>query len=257
MKVSAIILTKNEEANIQRCLDSLSPVSDEILVIDSGSHDRTIELAEAHPKTRVIKTAWLGFSQTRNFGMTQASHEYVLFLDADEALSPELEAEVLNHKENLSGAYTVPRLTSYCGQWIHHCGWRPDRQWRLFPKSKAKWTGEFVHERLEVQDDVTVTHLSSDLLHYSYVSVEDHIQRINRYSTLSAMELAQKPRSFLLLRGSTRALIRFFKQYLLKGGFRDGRYGLYICLLTAFMVFLKHLKAQDLLKNKKGPSREA
>src|ERR1700761_6602636 len=188
MKISATIIAFNEERNIARVIESLR-CCDEILVLDSGSNDRTVEIA-TKLGARVVEASWHGYAAQKNIAAELASHDWILSLDADESLSEALEAEIWHIKK--SGpkfhGYTVPRLAQYLGRWILHSGWHPDRKVRLFDRRKAKWVGDFVHESVTVAGGVG--HLKSNLLHFTCSSLSEHLKTLDRYTTLAAQELA-------------------------------------------------------------------
>lgn len=246
-KISAVIITKNEENNIARAIESCLPVCFEILVIDSGSSDKTVEIAKSFSKTKVIETKWQGFSNTKNFGNDLAEGDYILSLDADEALSKELQEEILSL--DLEGTYKIPRLTNYCGKWIHHCGWRPDYQTRLFPKNDGRWNQNEVHEKLELKSGEKPKALKADILHYSYYTLSDHIKRIDSYTELGAKDVLKKKKHFLLIRGVWHSEYRFIRTYILKAGFLDGFYGFIISVIAAYVVFIKYAKAAQIQRN--------
>lgn len=249
MKISAVIITKNEERNIERCLRSLEGVVDEIVVIDSQSTDRTQEICAAHG-ARVIQHKWLGYAATKNYGNAQAEHPWILSLDADEALSPELREELFRVKPSLDGVYEFNRLAFYCGKPIKHCGWYPDRKPRLFHREQARWQGEFVHETLVADSGVSKQCLKGDLLHYTYYTIAEHVERSNKYSELAAMEIADSGKGMLGLRAQVSPTLRFIKMYLFKAGFLEGPLGYAICRITANEVFLKYTKAAQIRREK-------
>ncbi|MCB0347310.1 MAG: glycosyltransferase family 2 protein [Bdellovibrionales bacterium] len=254
MIISAVILTKNEESNIERAISSCLSVCDEILVIDSGSTDKTKEIASQFEKVKFIETIWKGFSETKNFGNAKASGDYILSLDADEALDETLQTEILAHKNNLSGAYKFARLTNYCGKWIHHSGWRPDYQTRLFPKQDSKWNMNLVHEKIILPENCNVQVLKGDILHYSYKSISEHLVKMDSYTTLSAQMLLQKDPSFLVIKAVLHSKFKFFRTYILKLGILDGYYGFVISCFGAFVVFLKYIKAAQMKRDLKSKS---
>src|ERR1700716_2489849 len=173
MKISAAIITFNEERNVSRVIESLR-CCDEIIVVDSGSTDRTTEVAAKHG-ARVLESPWRGYAGQKNFASERCTHDWVLSLDADEALSEALEGEIWQIKKNgpQFDAYTMPRLAQYLGRWILHSGWYPDRKVRLFDRRKAKWVGEFVHESVHVQGPIG--HLKSNILHFTCSSLSEHL----------------------------------------------------------------------------------
>ena len=244
MKITATIITLNEERNIARAIESLR-CSDEILIVDSGSVDRTVELAE-NLGARVIEANWRGFAGQKNWAAEQAAHDWILSLDADEALSEALEAEIWNLKK--SGpeydAYTMPRLARYLGRWILHSGWYPDRKVRLYDRSQAKWVGDFVHE--SVQAAGRVGHLESNILHFTCESLSEHVKTMDRYTTLAAQELAARHVQVPLSRLIVDPAWTFVKTYFLKRGFLDGPEGLTIAHMAAFYTFLKYSKARNM-----------
>lgn len=240
--ITAVIIAKDEEKNLARCLASLLGVADEVIVADSGSKDRTAEIAAA-AGARVVQLKWRGYSETKNEANALASHPYILSLDADEALSEELRQSLLAAKEKLNGAYSMNRRNHYCGKWIRRCGWYPDRKVRLFPAQQAQWKGEWVHEDLVLNEGLSPTHLQGDLLHYSYDSIDAHIGRVNKYSSLAADEILAKNKKGLLLRCLFAPGWKFFKSYFLQLGFLDRFYGFVICAVMAGEVFLKYAKA--------------
>ncbi|MFN3874809.1 MAG: glycosyltransferase family 2 protein, partial [Flavobacteriales bacterium] len=181
MPISAVIITRDEERNIARCLASLKGVADEIVVVDAQSGDRTRVIATAHGAAVHVRP-WAGYSDQKNFANALARHPWILSIDADEALGEALREDLIGLKaRGLSGAYRMKRLTNYCGHWVRHGGWYPDRKVRLFPKAGSRWVGDHVHEELLLPEGCAVSDLKGDLLHYSYHSVQDHYDRIERY----------------------------------------------------------------------------
>jgi len=244
MKITATIITLNEERNIARAIESLR-CSDEILIVDSGSVDRTVELAEKLG-ARVIEAGWRGFAGQKNWAAEQASHDWILSLDADEALSEGLEAEIWNLKK--SGpefdAYTMPRLARYLGRWILHSGWYPDRKVRLYHRNRATWVGDFVHE--SVRATGRVGHLESNILHFTCESLSEHVKSLDRYTTLAAQELAARRVKVTIPRLIVDPAWTFLKTYFFQCGFLDGHEGLTIAQMAAFYTFLKYAKARNM-----------
>jgi len=242
MRISATIITRNEERNLPRAIESLR-CCDEILVVDSGSTDRTVEIAERFG-ARVLEANWRGYAGQKNYASDQALHDWVLSLDADEALSEDLEGEIWALKKNgpTFDAYTVPRLAQYLGRWILHSGWYPDRKIRLFDRRKARWVGDYVHE--SVISEGRVGQLQGNLLHYTCQSLSEHMKTMNGYTTLAAEELAARGK-----RVSYRHLLlappwTFLKSYVLQRGFLDGVEGLAIAYMASLYTFLKYAKAR-------------
>ena len=244
MKITATIIAFNEERNIARAIESLR-CCDEILVVDSGSTDRTVELAQ-NLGARVIEANWRGYSQQKNWAAEQAHHDWVLSLDADEALSEALEAEIWNLKKSgpRYDGYTMPRLARYMGRWILHSGWYPDRKLRLYDRRKAGWVGDFVHERVTV--DGHVGELESNILHFTCESLSEHIKTMERYTTLAAQEIAGRKIPVPVWKVLLDPPWTFFKTFVLQQGFLDGREGLNIAYMAAFYTFLKYAKARNM-----------
>jgi glycosyltransferase involved in cell wall biosynthesis len=244
MKITATIITLNEERNVARAIESLR-CCDEILIVDSGSTDRTVELADKLG-VRVVEAGWLGYAAQKNRAAEHAAHEWILSLDADEALSEALEAEIWNLKK--SGpeydAYTMPRLARYLGRWIYHSGWYPDRKVRLYHRDQAAWVGDFVHESVEARG--RVGQLQSNLLHFTCESLSEHVKTMDRYTTLAAQELAARKLQVPLSRLIVDPAWTFVKTYFLQRGFLDGPEGLTIAHMAAFYTFLKYSKARNM-----------
>jgi glycosyltransferase involved in cell wall biosynthesis len=242
MKITATIITLNEEHNIARAIESLR-CCDEILLVDSGSSDRTVEVARKLG-ARVIEAAWPGYAQQKNFAAEQAANDWILSIDADEAISEELEAELWNLKKNGAScdAYTMPRLAQYLGRWIRHSGWYPDRKVRLYNRAKARWTGEYVHESVKVEGKVG--HLDGNLLHYTCASLSEHLKTMDRYTTLAAEEIVARKQQVPAYRLAVDPAWTFLKSYLLQRGFQDGVEGLAIAYMAALYTFLKYAKAR-------------
>jgi glycosyltransferase involved in cell wall biosynthesis len=249
VKLSCVIITKNEERNIERCLKSVIPVADEIIVIDSFSNDSTMDICERY-SVRFEQVEWLGYSDTKNYGNTRARYPYILSLDADEALSQELQQEITRLKNNNSpaDAYLLKRITCYCGKWIKHSGWYPDRKLRIWNKELGKWQGH-VHEKLVLDSGAVVERLENNILHYSYYSVEEHLDQIERFTTLMAEEnyLKNKGAGFFKLVCSP--LVKFLNVYFFRLGILDGYSGLRISILSSYATYLKYKKTR-LLKLK-------
>lgn len=243
--LSVVICTKNEEKNIARCLISALSVADEIVIVDSLSTDNTSEICRSYPLVRFHQMPWEGFSQTKNKANLLAQYNWILSLDADEELSPELQSELKTLKAlGFKGAYQLNRLSNYCGHWVKHSGWFPDRKIRLFSKKDSRWVGDFVHEELQLSANSCVTDLKGLLFHYSVTSYADHLKKVRSYSALGAERVAQKkPFVVIALSLCLNPFFRFLRHYFLKLGFLDGRAGFLISLLSAYSVFLKYRQA--------------
>jgi len=246
VSLSVVIITFNEERNIGRCLDSIRAVADQVVVVDSFSTDRTEEICRQY-SALFIQHPFQGHIQQKNFALAQASHPYVLSLDADEALSPKLQQAVRAVKNGWDAdAYEMPRLTNYCGYWIRHTDWYPDRKIRLFDKRKARWGGTNPHDRIELEPGAVLKRLDHDILHYSYHSVSEHLQQLNYFTDIGAQMAfdcgKQAHLPVLLLSPVT----KFVKSYFLRLGFLDGYYGFVVCAISAFASFLKYVKLRQL-----------
>lgn len=250
MKISATIITFNEERNIARVIESLR-CCDEILVLDSGSNDRTVEIA-TNLGARVVEASWHGYAAQKNIAAELASNDWILSLDADESLSEALEAEIWHIKKSgpQFDGYTVPRLAQYLGRWILHSGWHPDRKVRLFDRRKAKWVGGFVHESVTVMG--TVGHLKSNLLHFTCNSLSEHVRSMDRYTTLAAQEIASQQKNIGLALLLFDPPWTFFRTYVLRLGFLDGPEGLAIAYMAAFYNFVKYFKARAMSPGRKS-----
>jgi glycosyltransferase involved in cell wall biosynthesis len=252
IQLSAVIITYNEERNIARCLDSLREIADEIIVVDSYSTDKTVEICNSLG-VKVFQNKFEGHIQQKNFAVEKASFFYVLSLDADEVLSDELRTSIASAKSDWKyDAYEMNRLTNYCGAWIRHCGWYPDRKIRLFDKRKGKWTGVNPHDRYELNEsNAPCGYLHGDILHYSYYSISGHIKQADYFTEISARVLFEQRRKASFLRLIVSPAFRFVRDYVLKSGFLDGYYGFVVCKISSYAVFLKYAKLRELWKQER------
>ncbi|MGI6087628.1 MAG: glycosyltransferase family 2 protein [Kiritimatiellia bacterium] len=245
-KISACLTVGNEEANIRRCLESLHWV-DEIVVVDSFSQDRTVEICREYTE-RVYQHAWLGYVGQKELIKQMASHPWLFFVDADEEVSPELRDEILaefnSGRNRKVAAYKFPRKVFFLGKWITHGEWWPDIKIRLFLKDRGICTGQEPHDYVAVQGPVKK--LNGCLFHYTYDDLSDQIATLNRFSSISAASMHKNGRRFSILDLIFRPLFRFLKGYFLKRGFCSGIRGLIISTLTATGVFLKYAKLWEL-----------
>ena len=243
--LTAVIITKDEASNISRCLNSLRMVAEEVVVIDSGSTDDTIAIAR-ELGARVISTEWKGYAQTKNFGNSLASNDWILSIDADEVISPELAGEILNLKLTQGKAYRFNRLNNFFGQWIKYSGWFPDWKIRIFDRRTAYWVGEYVHEKLKFSEPIRIQKMEGLLYHFSYQSHQDHWNRIELYSSLSAAELFANRVKPTWIKQKGGPVFRFFKTFILQKGFLDGKAGWIISKRGARTVKLKYEKLNKL-----------
>lgn len=240
VKLSAVIITFNEERNIGRCLDSLVGVADEVVVVDSFSTDDTEKICR-EKGARFVQHPFAGHIEQKNWALERASHFHILSLDADEALSEPLRASILFAKENWRhDGHTMNRLTNYCGQWIRHSGWYPDQKLRLFDRRKGQWGGTNPHDRVEMDAASTTTHLQGDLLHFSYYTVDEHIERARKYADIAARAMYAQGKRASWLNMIFNPAVKFLRNYILKLGFLDGRAGWTICKIAAWETYLKY-----------------
>jgi glycosyltransferase involved in cell wall biosynthesis len=236
LPLSLVVITLNEEAHLERCLRSV-PFADEIIVVDSFSTDRTLEVARLCG-ARVVQEKWRGYGPQKAFATAQAKNDWVLSLDADEALSPELAQEIQDKFLALDPetGYRLPRLSFHLGRWIRHGGWYPDFQLRLFNKTKAQWDTAALHEKVEV---ARVATLKNNLLHWVFEDISDQVRTNDRYSSLGAVQLHEKGKKFSLFKMITKPFSKFVETYLWKRGFLDGLPGFIISVGAAYSVFLR------------------
>jgi glycosyltransferase involved in cell wall biosynthesis len=248
--LAAVIITYNEEKNIEKCLRSVS-FCEEIVVLDSGSSDKTLELAKPLA-TLVTVRPWKGYSDQKNYANQLTSCEWVLSIDADEEVSPELKLEIekLFVTTPQANAYSMPRKTIHFGRWIRFGGWYPNRLVRLFKKNEGMWQGDDVHEFWK--SNTSAGELKHDLIHYSFEDLFDQVERNNHYSTLGAQRLVKTGAQFSVFRLLGKTLSKFLETYLLKMGFRDGYPGFIIAVSAAYSVFLKWAKLWELEKSEKA-----
>lgn len=248
-KLSATIITLNEERNIGRCLDSLAGIVDEAVVVDSGSTDRTVEIAEGKG-AKVFQHEWAGYSGQKNWANEKASNDLILSMDADEELSEQLRQSIIQALHGSGINFKFARKANYCGKWINHTGWYPDTKFRIFDRRNTKWEGR-IHEVL-VSSDPAPEMLNGDLLHYSYSSISEHVKQSDKFSHLSALSLLQSGKKPSFFKMILNPIIRFIKFYVTKFGFLDGRYGFIISVISAHEVFLKYAKHWQMHQDKKA-----
>ena len=243
-KLSVTIVTLNEERNIRDALESVK-WADEIIVVDSGSSDKTVDICKEYTD-KVFYNAWPGMNAQKAFARNLTSWEWLLNIDADERISPELAVEiqdVLKKGGNCDG-YFVPRKVYYLGRWIDHSGWYPDYKIRFFRTEKGKWAGIDPHDAVVV--DGKVGYLKGNLYHFTYESIEDHISTMNNLTSVAAREYQKRNKKGGILSLVARPPMAFLKKYILKQGFRDGLPGFIIAISSAYYVFLKYSKLWEL-----------
>ncbi|UCB53855.1 MAG: glycosyltransferase family 2 protein [Thiotrichales bacterium] len=241
-KISACIISYNEEKKIEDCLRSLLPVVDEIVLIDSLSTDRTLEIAGKYTDN-IFKQPFLGHIEQKNLAVEKATHDWILSLDCDERLSERLQQSILAVKDRLDNAdaYCMSRKTFYIYRWLNHC-WYPDIKTRLFNRGSSRWGGTNPHDHIETQGQ-NIVRLEGDIYHYSFDSISDHLQTIDKFTEIGADELVRKNKSFNLFSPLTHASWIFIKLYILKRGFLDGFAGLTVSVLSYMHVYIKYSKA--------------
>ncbi len=246
--LSIILITKNEAANIRACLESVA-WADEIIVVDSGSTDDTVAICRELGAT-VHEHDWPGFGEQKNRALGYATKDWVLSLDADERVTPELRAEIetVLRNESASDAYLVPRLSNYCGRFMRHSGWYPDLLPRLFKRGKARFSDDLVHERLIIEGDTG--ELKGMLLHYAFDDLEEVLHKVNQYSSAGAAMMQRRGRQASLSGAVLRGLWSFMRTYVLRAGFLDGREGFMLAVSNAEGTYYRYLKL--MLLNRKN-----
>ena len=256
MKLTVTVITYNESEHIAAALDSVA-WADEIIVVDSGSTDGTVDLAR--PKaTRVITREWPGYSAQKNFAADQASHDWVLSMDADERVTPALAAEIqsLLQTEPQARGYRIRRVSRYLGRWIRTTDWFPDYQLRLYDRRTGRWNGMRIHEsfRLQVGEPLR---LQGELEHYAYRDISHHLKKIDAYTTLMSQQWHEEGRRTSLPALLLHPAFAFVRNYVLRAGFRDGTPGLIISILNAYYVFLKCAKLWERQQRAASGTRDA
>jgi glycosyltransferase involved in cell wall biosynthesis len=254
MRLSVCVITHNEEANISRTLDSVRTLADEIIVVDSHSTDRTVALAQSKG-ANVFAEDWQGFAAQKNDAIAKSTGDWILSLDADEEVSPELAASILALKSVSTSpqfdGYFMARRNLYLNKWIKRAGYYPDRKLRLVKRQFAKFELRAVHEDMKMAGNTGV--LQGDLIHHAYADLEKFIDHANRYSSLGAQMVVDERRArFSIIDIVFRAAVNFIYRYIFRGGFLDGREGLLVHLTHASYVSWKFSKAWELSKNKPG-----
>ena len=245
MKISVCIICLNEEQNIEYCLASAT-WADEIIVIDAGSEDKTIEIVKSFD-ARLFQREWTGYVDQKNFALSKADGDWVLSLDADEVVSSDLREEI---KLLIDGApekdgYVIPRLSYYQNRWIRHSGFYPDRQLRLFKRLQSHWIGGRVHERAEVQG--SIGELRNNILHYPYKgSIVGQLRTLNNFTTLQAEDLFEKGKRYHLSLLLSRPFFKFLEVYFFKLGFLDGLAGFIIAITFSYSMFIRYVKLREL-----------
>ncbi len=247
MEITVVVITYNEEDRLDAALQSVQDVASEIVVIDRHSTDNTLDVAKKFTD-RIFSREWTNYADQKNFGNSQANFPWILSLDADERLSPELRDEIfrLRSEEPKVSAFSMPRQASYLGKWIRHSGWYPDRKIRLFRKDKARWEGEYVHESLVVEGEVKK--LTGVLHHFTYRDMSDQVKRLNLYSSLGAQSLYARQKKCRWYHLVFMPFFAFLRSFVWKAGVLDGSAGFIIAIFQGYGVFLKYAKLREIWK---------
>jgi len=247
-KISAVLITKDEELNIRRCLESITWV-DEIIVIDSESVDNTHSIANEYG-AKIYSPDWQGYGHAKQESVKHATHDWILSIDADEVVSEDLKNEIIAvlSLENCADGYLIPRKTNFMGRWINYSNWYPDHVLRLFNKTKGGFNSNLVHEAVEVEGQKK--YLKNDLLHYSYPTLDEYFRKFNIYTRMGAEDLLAKGKKTSLFGIFIKPLAAFIKHYFLKKGFLDGIEGFLISFLSSVAVMVKYAKLRELMKKK-------
>jgi len=248
--ISAVVITFNEEKKIGQCLASLADVADEIIVVDSFSRDRTIDICQDY-KVRFEQHAFEGYIEQKNYATSLATCDYILSIDADELLSEKMKQEIIKVKSNPDhDVYVFNRLNNYCGMWIRHGGWYPDRKKRLWRREKANFGGTNPHDTLIPIENASVKKINADIHHFAYLSIEQHIKKVNKFSEIAAKaKFHQGKKSNLLVHVILNPVFKFIKRYFFQLGFLDGYYGFAFCAVASLNNFLKYLRLYEYRKN--------
>ena len=256
IKLSVVIITFNEEKNIGRCLDSVRDVADDIVIVDSFSTDKTEEVCKKYG-ARFIQHKFEGHIEQKNWAITKARYPHILSLDADEVISDQLRASIIETKKNWKhDGYYFNRMTNYCGKWIRHSSWYPSRKLRLWDSRKGKWGGINPHDRFILNKGSSRRYLKGDILHYSYYSITEHIQQINKFSDIVARSFYKEGRRATYFNILFHPIWRLFRDYVIKLGFLDGFYGLVISVNSAHETFLKYSKLRRIYKEEVRAARD-
>ncbi len=243
--LSVTIITKNEESHIRQCLEAVKWAG-EIIVLDSGSADETVAICRKFTQ-HVYETDWQGFGIQKQRALNKATGDWVLSIDADEIITPELRAEIEQAiTQNPHDAFFIPRHSSYCGKFIKHSGWTPDYVLRLFRREAGFFSNDIVHERVVVKGNIGF--LKSPILHYSYTDLAEVLRKMDSYSTLGAKQLYEKNAQSSLSKALLKGLWTFFRTYVLRLGFLDGQHGLMLAIYSAETSYYKYLKLWELRK---------
>lgn len=246
--LSIVMIVKNEAESIEKSIKSVNSIADEIVILDSGSTDNTVEICQMLGARVHVNQQWPGYGKQRQIAQGYASSEWVFMLDADEEFTDELREEVrqIVLENEQANAWQVPRLSYVFGRFIRHCGWYPDYVIRLYPKNKATYNDNLVHEKLNVPETMVIKNLNNDLLHFTYKDVEDYLVKSARYAKASAKQKFQAGKRSSIFNAGLHGLACFIKMYLIRVGFLDGKQGLILSVLSAHSTFVKYLSLWEM-----------
>ncbi len=251
-RLSVAIVTHNKAPVLKKCLNSLTGITDDIVVVDAYSTDETATLCQ-QDNINFIQRQWHGYADAKNFAAAQAKYDWVLSLDSDEALSEKLRNAILELKAKQPlGFYKINRLNNYCGKWIKHGDWYPDKVLRLFNRHEAKWVGDYVHESLHLNSPQKINTLPGHCFHYTIDNIKQHLAKMNRYSDLAAQGLFDRGKKYSFMVQLAKTGFTFFRTYLLRLGFLDGYEGLCIAKIASLTVFLRYAKLRELEQKAKN-----
>ncbi len=248
--LSVVIITFNEEKNIGRCLESVKGLAEEIVVVDSLSTDQTKNICLQYG-VRFIDQPFLGYIEQKNFALQQAAHDHVLSLDADEALDETLYKAIARAKQEgfPYDVYSMNRCSNYCGKWIRHGKWYPDRKLRVLNRQKGKWGGTNPHDKIEMDAGASIRRLPGDILHFTYYTIEEHIAQMNRFTTIQSEAMFKKGKRASLFKIVINPAVAFITGYIFKLGFLDGMEGFFIARSVAYQTLLKYVKLWKVQKS--------
>ncbi|MCB1176060.1 MAG: glycosyltransferase family 2 protein [Leptospiraceae bacterium] len=247
---SVAIITYNEELNIKDCIDSCHDIADEIIILDSYSTDKTLEIASSYPKVKISQAPFNGHIEQKNNAIKLCNGEWILSIDADERVSKNLKSEIIEliKKDSIPfNGFKIPRLTFHIGRFIRHGGWYPLKRYRFFRKGFARWTGENPHDYIEIEGKGSS--LKGDIIHYSFKDLTHQVDTINKFSSIVGYTRFHKNISFPILKSLYKPFVKFLEMYIFKLGFLDGYPGFVIAISSAYSTFLKFAKLYELKKN--------
>ncbi len=255
--LSVVIITFNEEKKIKQCIDSIVDIADEIIVVDSFSTDHTEIICKQYPEIQFIKHPFEGYTKQKNYACSLATMSWILNLDADECLDFDSKKDIISYFSNANSiksidAFIFNRLNNYCGKWIKHGSWYPDKKIRLWRREIANWQGQNLHEKLVItKKKPTIQQVKGNILHYTIDFEFQHMEQIEKFTNISSNDLFSIGKNYSFFRPYLSGGVKFIKDYLIKLGFLDGKYGFRIARLSAYSTYLKYKKVRTLWRDKK------